>query len=154
MPDSGSLLKNTALGIVPVSDSLSVLRSGATSEHATEMLGDERTARLFQRLRSEFDIILFDTPPVGVFPDATLVAEFADQTILVASQFKVSRSKFKYAAGLMNHTRAKVLGVVFNGISDVRAAVGFGACSRSHYALGYEKSATKYKAYYRKAAGS
>lgn len=152
LDEDAALLNDPDLGIVSSNSSFFVLRAGSASQHATEILGDDRTIRLFERLCREFDVVLFDTPPVGVFPDATLVAQSAYKTLFVASQFKVSRSKFKHAVGLMERSEAPVLGVVFNAVKDVSAAIGYGRDARSHYALGYEKDATKYKAYYQQPA--
>ncbi|MGZ0653989.1 GumC family protein [Coraliomargarita sp. W4R72] len=148
--DGFDALQDQALGIQQINENLFVLTAGAATGDATEILGDPTTSELFKHLRSQFDVVLFDTPPAGVFPDATLVAESADCSLFVARQFQVSCAKLRYSIGLMDRSKAKVLGVIFNGIKDVNAAVGFGQSAQSYYSLGYEKDSTKYHAHYKR----
>ncbi len=140
------------LGIVAINGNLSLLPSGGTSSHATEVLGDRKVAKLFERLKAKYDVVIYDTAPVGLFSDATLVAEYADTCVFVARQYHATRSKVRNSISLMEHTNAAVLGVVFNGIKNVPAAVGYGNHSRNHYGAGYEKNRKKYKGYYDQAS--
>jgi capsular exopolysaccharide synthesis family protein len=137
-----------SLGIVSVHENLSLLTAGKSSDMPTEILGDSKTAALFERLKQDYDVVIFDTAPVGLFADATLVADYADSCIFVARQFKVSRAKARYSIGLMDNLNISVLGVVFNGIRDVTAAVGYGKQASSYYGYGYERNRKKYNEYY------
>lgn len=138
------------LGILPIHANFSLLTAGEASIMPTEILGDPRTADLFERIKKNFDIVIFDTAPVGLFPDATLVADYADECVFVARQFKVSKAKARYSIGLMDRSTVSVLGVIFNGVKDVTAAVGYGSQAANQYGLGYEKNAKKYNEYYAK----
>ena len=140
--------ESESLGIVSVHENLSLLTAGKSSDIPTEILGDSKTAALFERLKENFDVVIFDTAPVGLFSDATLVADYADSCIFVARQFKVSRAKARYSIGLMDNLNISVLGVVFNGIRDVTAAVGYGNQASSYYGYGYERNRKKYNEYY------
>ena len=139
-----------SLGIVAINDRLSFLPAGGTSAHATEILGDEKVAALFQRLKGQYDVIIFDTAPVGLFSDATLVADYADECVFVARQFKATRSKVRNSIAMMESSNAPVVGVVFNGIKDVSAAIGYGNQGRNSYGQGYERNMRKYQGYYGK----
>ncbi len=141
-------LDSDALGIEPISEGLSLLRSGGTSEHPSEFVGNPRVAALMARLKEHFDVLVFDTPPVGLFPDATLVAEYADRCVFVTRQFKVQRNKARYAVSVMDHSNAPVVGVIFNGIRSASAAIGFNRSMEQYYGHGYEKDARKYQKYY------
>ncbi len=145
-------LSDRSLGISGVGENLFLLRSGGTTEAPTELFGNRDTAELMKRLKGSFDVVIFDTPPVGLFPDATLLADFADECVFVTRQFKVSRGKLRYSVNLMDRSRVSVLGVVFNGIKDVNAAVGYGDKGGSSYGIGYEKNVSKYHEYYRRKA--
>jgi capsular exopolysaccharide synthesis family protein len=136
--------------IVPIDTNLALLTAGEASDVPTEILGDPRTSDLFKRLKENFDVVIFDTAPVGLFADATLVADYADACIFVARQFKVSKSKSRYSIGVMDNLKLSVLGVVFNGIKDITAAVGYGNQSSNYYGYGYEKNRKKYHKYYGK----
>ena len=81
---------------------------------------------LISRLKQEFDVLIFDTPPVGVFRDATLLADFADHCIFVARQHATSRQKTRHAISLMDRSNARVIGVIFNGVKNVNLATAYG----------------------------
>lgn len=146
--ESSEVLANEDLGIVELGPNLFFLRSGGVTELPTEVFGDRKMESLFESLKENFDVVIMDTPPVGLFPDATLVGDNVDHCVFVARQFKVNRQKVRYSINLMDRSNASVLGVIFNGIKDVNAAVGYGNNSSNYYGHGFEKNASRYKEYY------
>ncbi len=138
------------LGITEVAPSLYLLPSGGHSESPTEVLGDSAVSDLFERLKSEYDVLLFDTPPVGLFPDATILSMIAPDCVFVARQFAVSRSKLGFSLNMMKRARVNILGVIFNGVKDSSMAAGYGSAQASEYSQGYEKSDRRYREYYSK----
>jgi capsular exopolysaccharide synthesis family protein len=148
--EDAEILTDQALGIVELIPNLYLLRSGGSSEHPTEILGDRKMEGLFDRLKEEFDVIIIDTPPVGLFPDATLIGDFADGCIFVARQFKVTRQKMRFSINTMDRSNASVIGVIFNAIKDASSAIGYANTGRNNYGDGYEKDTKRYKDYYRK----
>jgi succinoglycan biosynthesis transport protein ExoP len=155
-PIAESILEDANLGIKKVEDAgeFYVLTSGGSTRQASEVLGHQRMDLLISRLRQEFDVILFDTPPIGVFQDATIAAEYADYTIFVARQNMTTRQKTRHSIGLMDRSQAPVLGVVFNGVKDLGAAAaygdsdGYGDSYGAKYQYGYGTGAGQYKDYY------
>lgn len=137
-----------ALGLTRIGDNLTLLRSGGFSEHATEVFANRDVSKLFEALRADYDLIIYDTPPVGLFPDATLIADFADRTVFVARQFTVKKAKLKSSSAQMEDTNAPLVGLVFNGVTNVASAIGYGQHTTG-YGHGYEKNTSKYRAYYK-----
>jgi polysaccharide biosynthesis transport protein len=137
------------LDIRQVAPNLSLLSSGGSSEHATEILGDTRFKNLMEAIKASYEVIIFDTPPAGLFPDATLVADYASATLFVARQLQVTRQKVRYTVNLMGRSSAPVIGAVFNGIKDIGSVVGYGDFEGSYYGYGYNRDTTRYQAYYR-----
>jgi len=72
--------------IVPVRDlgPLSVLPSGARPPNPVELLSRETFGTLIQELQTDFDVILFDTPPAQSCADAQTVAFRARSALLIA----------------------------------------------------------------------
>ncbi|MDQ6706515.1 MAG: CpsD/CapB family tyrosine-protein kinase, partial [Acidobacteriota bacterium] len=62
---------------------LSVLPSGSNSSSIPDLLYHRRAAELIFRLRSEFDAILIDTPPVLTYADARALGKLGDGVVLV-----------------------------------------------------------------------
>ena len=146
--DAKSIVQSPELGISAISKNLDLLCAGGSTNCPTEVLGDPRFNDLVSALKETYDVIIFDTPPVGLFPDATLVADHAMATLFVTRQNQVSRQKLRYSVSVMDRTEAPVVGVVFNGLKDVRSVVGFGRYDGSYYGYGYEQDATQYNKYY------
>ena len=143
------LMADSQLGIRALGDSGKhfLLTSGGSTTHSGSILENPRMDQLVSRLKQEFDILIFDTPPVGVFHDAALVGDYADHCIFVARQNETTRQKTRHSVNLMDRSRAKVLGVIFNGITNQRAAAGSGSYAGSYserYQYGYGKGAKGY----------
>ena len=149
-------LKNNKLLLKPVNghDNYFVLTSGGESETAVKSLENARFEKIISEIKKEFDIVIFDVSPVGLFHDAALLADYADHTILVFRQYEATRQKARHAVNLMNKTKAKVLGTVFNGISNQLAAEGYtihGSFTSIHsedYQSKHNKSLSKYMSNY------
>ncbi|MEC8404468.1 MAG: polysaccharide biosynthesis tyrosine autokinase, partial [Verrucomicrobiota bacterium] len=155
-PLADNIIEDSLLGIRKVTDAgeYYILTSGGSTRQASEIIGHDRMDLMISRLRQEFDIILLDTPPVGVFQDAIIAADYADHTIFVARQNVTTRQKTRHSIGLMDRTEAPVLGVAFNGVKNVKAAAGLGGSygnSESYgaqYSYSYGRSYDRYKNYY------
>jgi capsular exopolysaccharide synthesis family protein len=149
------LAEHSDLGIQSVADGLSLLPAGGIADSPTESLGNVKLEQLLQRCREEYDLVIMDTPPVGLFLDATIVAEHADQSIFVTQQFKAKKTKVGYAINLMERSRAPIMGVIFNGIKKPKIAMGYGNhADLGHYGAGYEQDRSQYSGHYGKPASS
>lgn len=113
------------LGIIQIADGCLLLPAGRRANNATELFDSRRFGELMQRLRKEYDTIIMDTPPVGVFPDAMFLAHHADHTIYIARFNLLSRMRIKHMIDDMDGTPARVIGLVING-RDSRRGVRYG----------------------------
>ncbi len=71
------------LPIRELSRSLSVITGGKPGRTPLAGLSSKRMAELLQECAERFDWILIDTPPVGVLPDAQVLARLVGEVILV-----------------------------------------------------------------------
>ncbi|MDQ8208211.1 polysaccharide biosynthesis tyrosine autokinase [Coraliomargarita sp. SDUM461003] len=142
-PVAEDLFADEKLGVQKLGESgkLFLLSSGGSTTHASAVLEDKRMDTLVSRLKQEFELIIFDTPPVGVFHDATLVADYADHCLFVARQNETTRQKTRHSVAQMDRSKAPVLGVVFNGVKDLRLAAGYGSAAD----YGYESYSYRYQ---------
>lgn len=136
---------NELLGILPITENLSVLRTGGSSNRPTEMFDRESFRDLFERLRGNYDLIVIDTPPVGVFPDAILLAGMADEVVYTCQFKKVNKKQIKTYLERIRETGVPLTGLVLNGVPAGRSAAYY-----DYYGYGYN-GAAKYKKYYKKA---
>ena len=155
-PIAADLMADSQLGIHTLGESGKhfLLSSGGSTTHAGSILENPRMDQLVSRLKQEFDILIFDTPPVGVFHDAALVGDYADHCVFVARQNVTTRQKTRHSVNLMDRSRAKVLGVIFNGVTNLRAAAGgsgsYAGSYSERYQYGYGKDVGNYQKGYAK----
>lgn len=95
---------------------LSIITSGVIPPNPAEMLGSNRMTAIIQHLKSIYDIILIDTPPLLAVTDAQIVASKCDGAILVVDQGRVKRDIGKKAIQNLQAVNARILGVVLNNV--------------------------------------
>ena len=102
---------------------LSILRTGPIPTDPSELLSSPRTAALIRALRSAFDVVILDCPPLLPVSDALILAGYSDATLVVVSEGKTSRRNLARALELLRQVNAPLRGTVLNG---TRSAGGYG----------------------------
>ena len=91
---------------------LTLLPAGAIPGHPAELLGSASMRRVLDTLRTRFDHILIDMPPVAPLADLHIVAPMADGLLMIVRAGVTPRPAIERAlAGL---DMSKVLGLVLN----------------------------------------
>lgn len=91
---------------------LTLLPAGAVPGHPAELLGSAAMRRLLDTLRTRFDRILIDMPPVAPLADLHIVASMADGVLMIVRAGVTPKPAIERAlAGL---DVSKVLGLVLN----------------------------------------
>jgi succinoglycan biosynthesis transport protein ExoP len=102
-----------------------VLLAGATPPNPVELLESKRMAELMDYAESVYDIVIIDTPPIGVVSDPISLVHQVDGVVVIS---RVGRSRRDHAARLMKQLRglnAHVLGVVINGFEAAPEGYGY-----------------------------
>ena len=111
------LMKQTTLKNViqqtPVLD-LFILPSGTIPPYPAELLESEAMSQLMDRLKVDFDLVLFDTPPILAVADAQILANKCDGSILVVKSGSTEKERAIRAKDILLNSRSKLLGVVLN----------------------------------------
>jgi capsular exopolysaccharide synthesis family protein len=95
-------------------DGLHVLPSGFVPPNPSELLGSRNMAALLVHLRTQFDVILIDTPPLLPVTDAAVVATNADGAVLVTRSGKTAQPRVRTALASLRAVDSRVLGCVLN----------------------------------------
>lgn len=83
-----------------------------------DLLDSARFRALFDTLARTFDYVVVDTPPVGAFVDAAVVASQADATVLVVREGYVRGEGVARACAQLEQAGANVVGVAMNFCSS------------------------------------
>jgi len=95
-------------------EGLDILTSGPLPPNPSELLGSKKMKDLLELVKSRYDIVFIDSPPVGVVTDAQILSTLADGTILVAASGQVTFEALKRSKELLGKVNANILGVVVN----------------------------------------
>lgn len=101
-------------------NNLAVLTSGKVPPNPSEMLSSKAMTNLLEDLKTKFDYIVLDTPPVQAVTDSQILATKADGTILVVKAEKTKKDSVQSAINLLRKVNANIIGTVLNGIDNAR----------------------------------
>jgi capsular exopolysaccharide synthesis family protein len=104
---------------------LTILPSGVIPTHPAELLGSAAMRRLLDTLRTRFDRILIDMPPVAPLADVAVATPLADGLLMIVRAGVTPKPAIERA--LSGLDVSKVLGLVLNDAGDTAAAYGYAA---------------------------
>jgi tyrosine-protein kinase Etk/Wzc len=109
---------------------LSVITSGTTPVNPAELLNSNLMEKFISEVRSRFDYVVFDSPPIIPLTDAEILAKKVDGTILVVSANNTETAMFDRAVKLLKHDDSVLIGAVLNNFS---AKAGYGSYYKYYY---------------------
>ena len=112
----GEIGLSSALQTVPGETRVQVLDTGPLPPNPSELLSSRRTSELLASLKSRFDMVLVDCPPVLPVTDAAVLSSKVDGTLLVATAGVTTQKQVSRAVGLLRQVSAPLLGTVLNGV--------------------------------------
>lgn len=126
-------------------ENLSVLSCGRRPANPAELLSSERFQSIIAELRTKFDYIILDTPPVLVVSDPATVAPVADGVILTVRLRRNLKPIAIRASQMLHAMNANMIGVVVNGVGVGANGYGYGGYRYDSYnspygGKGYGKS--------------
>jgi capsular exopolysaccharide synthesis family protein len=95
---------------------LDILLSGPVPPNPDELIESEKTRKLFSELRSRYEFIIMDTPPVGLVGDAFLLNRFSDVTLFVTRYNFSTKRQFSDALGEAVDNGMKRIQIVFTDV--------------------------------------
>jgi capsular exopolysaccharide synthesis family protein len=110
-----------------------VLASGSLPPNPSELLGSRQMTELLAELRTQYDVVLLDTPPLLPVTDAAAVAPSADGVILVCRFKRASREQVGRAVQALAAVSVPVLGTLFTMVPTrgPRGYAGYNSYYRS-----------------------
>ena len=83
-----------------------------------DILASHRFRKFVKEVNAKYDYVVFDTPPVGTFVDAAVIAAVVDATVLVVRQNYVRRDDMVASFTQLKQADANVIGTVLNYCED------------------------------------
>lgn len=98
-------------------ENLWILPSGPVPPNPAELVASKNMSLLTKQLLEEFDLIIFDTPPILSVADAQIVSNKVDGTVLVINTGKSEKDSAIKAKELLLSAKANILGVILNNFN-------------------------------------
>lgn len=99
---------------------IDVVAAGNIPPSVTEVVGSKRIATILNDLRDDYDAIIVDAPPL-VISDSYTLASKVDGIVLVLEPGMTRDDQAKVIKEQLNRAGARVIGIVFNKVSDINA---------------------------------
>ncbi len=85
-----------------------------------DYLATDDARRLVERLRERAEIVVVDAPPVLAAADATILGDYADTAVLLATAGKTDRVVLSEAAGRLRGNNVPLAGIALSGVRGHR----------------------------------
>ncbi len=105
--------------IQPIQDNLDILPAGPKPPDPAKLLNSTRAQEVVNEIRAltEYDIVLFDSPPCLMLSDPILLGEKLDGILFLVGLGKVSRELAPQACRRIKATGVDVLGLICNQVN-------------------------------------
>ncbi|NOT07149.1 MAG: polysaccharide biosynthesis tyrosine autokinase [Gemmatimonadales bacterium] len=111
---------------------LTMIPCGTRLQHGPELLGSARMAELIGRLKSQYEVVLVDSPPLGAGIDPFVLGTHTGNMLIVLRSGETDRQMAEAKLRILDRLPVRVLGAVLNHIH-----AGAGAYKYYSYSYGY-----------------
>lgn len=116
-------LTNILMGAFSLEDSLfeieniaglALVTSGPIPPNPSELLSSYRMKDFLELVKRKYDMVIFDTPPIGFVTDGSIISTLTESTLFVIESHKTEIDQVKYSKGLLDKVNINIIGVVLN----------------------------------------
>jgi capsular exopolysaccharide synthesis family protein len=97
-------------------DNLTILPVGKIPPNPAELLGSTKMGNLLCALRSKFDYIIIDSPPIISVTDAGIIGAQTDGVIMVIQAGRTQKGVVQHSQSLFKQAQAKILGYILTNV--------------------------------------
>jgi capsular exopolysaccharide synthesis family protein len=111
---------------------LSIVTCGQSVIDSSQLLGSPRMTQFITEARKRYDIILYDTPPVTIISDASILMSQIHAAILTVRSGYTNSKNLVKAMSIIKDANANLLGLVMNAVNSTE--------NTSYYYKYYQRS--------------
>ncbi|MDJ0616386.1 MAG: polysaccharide biosynthesis tyrosine autokinase [Calothrix sp. MO_192.B10] len=108
-----------------VMPNLDILTSGVIPPNPVALLDSPRMSALLNSFKAEYDVVIFDTPPLAGTADTGVLGKLTDGILLVARPGVADWNSATAAKEFLNQSGQNVLGMVVNDVNVKREPEGY-----------------------------
>ncbi|TVR38619.1 MAG: polysaccharide biosynthesis tyrosine autokinase [Cryomorphaceae bacterium] len=129
-----------------VIETFDIIPSGPIPPNPSELIMGKAMSQMLDELKSRYDYIIIDSPPLGLVTDALILMKFANLSIFVVRFASTSKHHLRHLEQLYKQDRLGRIAILFNAVNFSGAKGGYG------YGYGYGYGSGKGYGYYEDAA--
>jgi len=127
---------------------LDYISSGPIPPNPAELIMSDFFTKLLDQLKTNYDVIIIDTPPVGLVTDGVQAMKHATTPIYVMRAEFSKKNFLKTAAKLIDIHNLKNLSLILNSVKS-SAGYGYGSYKHGYYEEVPERDKIKIKGFFR-----
>lgn len=106
-------------------NNLDLLKVGKIPPNPSEILLSNKMRNFMEVVKEYYDYIFIDSPPVGMVADASLLAQYADGTILLVGSNEADIEAAKISKERLESVNANILGAILNKFEADSKSYGY-----------------------------
>jgi tyrosine-protein kinase Etk/Wzc len=113
--------------IISNKTNVDILPAGTKANNAAELLLSNAMHNLIIELSTMYDLLLLDTPSVGIVSDTLAISKYANATIVVTRENYTEQKHISFINSLIVTNKINNVMLVFNDVQNVKNIYGFDA---------------------------
>jgi capsular exopolysaccharide synthesis family protein len=105
---------------------LKVILTGPRTPNASELILDPMVEQMIQELKTRYEYIILDTPPVGLLSDALVMMKYSDLNLYVLKANYSKKDFVDIAHQIMEKNNIKSMSFILNGVNAKNIPAGYG----------------------------
>lgn len=123
--------------IIVADDGLSYILTGGTPPNPSELFSNESIGNLIAELRSRFEVVIFDAPPILSLVDAPALASRCDATLLIIQSDRLRVSHAQQSVSALRNAGAYIVGALITKYDADRDSYSYNYGYGSGYGYSY-----------------
>jgi Mrp family chromosome partitioning ATPase len=99
---------------IPLSARLSLMPAGAIRSDSEDLLNLDRTQTKINELRSQFDWVIVNAPPLNRYVDSLALGQMTDGVVLIIESGSTRRESAQVVVSSVRSSNISILGAVLN----------------------------------------
>ncbi len=124
--DKSALIKKTKYGV-------DIVNRGKAAHNASIIFTSDKFKDMIDSLKAEYDLVLFDCPPVLLVSDYIHFSKLSDMVIFVACAGTTLRTQLKEAYDLLKKCNPNILGTVMTYRNQGKFSLRYGGYYHTNY---------------------
>ena len=97
---------------------LSIITAGIIPPNPSELLGSNRMTKFVKQIENDWDMVLFDSPPMIAVTDATMISKEIDQVVLIVKVGQTDKKAFHHTINNLRNINAPLGGIIMNAVTS------------------------------------